>query len=134
MLIYLFLLFTIVPLAELALLIKLGQFLGVFYTILIVVVTGALGAGLARLEGFRILKEIEREINTGALPADKMFDGLIIFCSGLLLLTPGIITDLVGFMGLIPFTRKVFKNYLKSKAKDIVSKGQVITITSFKQG
>ncbi len=133
MVIYLFLLFTIVPLAELALLIKLGQYLGVSSTIFIVVITGALGAVLARFQGVRVLKEIEKKVNAGALPADKMFDGLIIFCSGLLLITPGIVTDLIGFMGLIPFTRIVFKNYLKRKASDIINKGRVITITSFKQ-
>jgi UPF0716 protein FxsA len=132
MLARLFFLFTVVPLLELIVLIKIGRVFGVFYTILIVVATGALGAMLARAQGFKVLRAIEREVNSGMLPADKMFDGLIILCSGLLLLTPGIITDLIGFMGLIPFTRSFLKNYLRQKASDAISQGRIITITSFR--
>ena len=129
---YLILLFTIVPVVELAFLIKVGQFIGVGYTLGIVIFTGVAGAYLARLQGFLTLRRIQEDINQGRMPADKLFDGVLILCSGILLLTPGFITDLIGFMGLIPFTRNLFKEWLKRKIRDMIDHGEVITIRSFK--
>ena len=129
---YLILLFTMIPLIELALLIKIGQFLGVFATIMIVIVTGVMGAYLARLQGFKTLLKIQQEANRGIMPADSLFDGVLILTSGILLLTPGLITDVIGFMGLVPFTRNLFKHWLKRKIKNMIDRGEVITITSFK--
>jgi len=129
---YLILLFTVVPIGELALLIKVGQFLGVGYTLLIVIVTGVVGAYLAKLQGLLTLRRIQEEVNQGRMPADKLFDGVLILCSGILLLTPGLITDLIGFMGLIPLTRNLFKQWLKQKIKNMIAKGEVITISSIK--
>jgi UPF0716 protein FxsA len=124
---YLILLFTVVPIVELALLIKIGQFLGVFYTAGIVIVTGVTGAYLAKLQGLITLRRIQEEVNNGRMPADRLFDGVLILCSGLLLLTPGLITDLLGFLGLIPLSRNLFKRWLRQKIKDIISEGRVIT-------
>ncbi|MCF7898063.1 MAG: FxsA family protein [Candidatus Omnitrophica bacterium] len=124
---YLILLFTVVPIVELALLIKIGQFLGVFYTVGIVIVTGVTGAYLAKLQGLITLRRIQEEVNNGRMPADRLFDGVLILCSGLLLLTPGLITDLLGFLGLIPLSRNLFKRWLREKIKDIISEGRVIT-------
>ena len=129
---YLILLFTVVPVVELALLIKVGQYIGVAYTLAIVILTGIAGAFLAKLQGLLTLRRIQEEVNQGRMPADKLFDGVLILCSGILLITPGLITDLIGFMGLIPFTRNLFKRWLKRKIKDIISHGKVITITSIK--
>ncbi|MFH1519642.1 MAG: FxsA family protein [Candidatus Omnitrophota bacterium] len=125
---YLILLFTLVPIVELALLIKVGQYIGVGYTLGIVILTGVTGAYLAKLQGFITLRRIQEEINNGRMPADKLFDGILILCSGILLLTPGLITDLIGFMGLISFTRRLFKQWLKKKIKDMISEGRVIII------
>ncbi len=129
---YLILLFTVVPIVELALLIKVGQYIGVGYTLGIVVITGVVGAYLARLQGFLTLRRIQEDINQGRMPTDRLFDGVLILCSGILLITPGFITDIIGFMGLIPFTRNLFKRWLKRKIKDMISHGRVITIKSFK--
>ena len=129
---YLILIFITVPIVELALLIKIGQYIGVGYTILIVILTGVTGAYLAKMQGLLTLRRIEEDVNQGRMPADKMFDGVLILCSGILLLTPGFITDLIGFMGLIPLTRNLFKRWLKRKIEDMISQGRVITITSFK--
>ena len=128
---YLILLFTVVPIVELALLIKVGQYIGVGYTLGIVVITGVVGAYLAKLQGLLTLRRIQDDINQGRMPADRLFDGVLILCGGILLLTPGFITDLIGFMGLIPFTRNLFKQWLKQKAKDIINHGRIITITPF---
>lgn len=128
----LILLFTAVPLVELALLIKIGQYIGVGYTLGVVIFTGVTGAYLAKMQGLITLRRIQEDVNQGIMPADKLFDGVLILCSGILLLTPGFITDIIGFMGLIPLTRNLFKTWLKRKIKDMISQGRVITITSFK--
>lgn len=132
MLRYLILLFTVVPIVELALLIKIGQYIGVGYTLGIIIVTGVTGAYLAKMQGLLTLRRIQDEVNQGIMPADKLFDGVLILCSGILLLTPGLITDLIGFMGLIPLTRNLFKQWLKQKIKDMIAQGKVITIASIK--
>ncbi len=129
---YLILLFTVVPVVELALLIKVGQYIGVFSTITIVIVTGVTGAYLAKLQGLITLYRIQEDVNQGRMPADKMIDGVIILCSGILLLTPGFVTDAIGFMGLIPVTRDLFKQWIQRKFKDMIRDGDVIEIKSFK--
>ena len=129
---YLILLFTLVPLIELAILIKIGQYMGVAYTIGIVLLTGVAGAYLAKMQGLVTLQKIQEDINQGIMPADKLFDGVLILCSGILLLTPGLLTDIIGFMGLIPLTRNLLKRWVKAKVEDIISQGKVITVTSFK--
>ena len=129
---YLILLFIGTPLIELAILIKIGQSLGVGYTLGLVILTGVLGAYLARWQGFVTLRKIQEDVNNGRMPADKLIDGVLILCSGILLLTPGLITDLIGFIGLIPFSRNLVKGWLKRKLKDMLSQGKVITIQSFK--
>ena len=132
MLAYLILLFTVVPVIELAILIKVGQHIGVAYTLGIVIITGVTGAFLAKLQGLITLRRIQDDINQGIMPADKLFDGVLILCSGILLLTPGFITDLIGFMGLVPFTRKLIKRWLSRKVKDMISEGRVVTFMPFR--
>ena len=111
----LLLLFITIPMIELFILVKLGTIIGFWPTVGIVIVTGILGAALARLQGFLIFQQIQSELQSGQIPADKMVDGLLIFVGGLVLLTPGLLTDLAGFALLVPFTRNIFKKYLKSK-------------------
>jgi len=129
---YLILLFIAVPIIELGLLIKVGQYIGVGYTLAIVIVTGVTGAYLAKLQGLLTLRRIQEDINQGRMPADRLFDGLLILCSGLLLLTPGFITDIIGFMGLIPFTRNLLKRWLRQWIEKMIAKGKIITIAPFK--
>jgi len=129
---YLILLFTIVPITELALLIRIGQYIGLGYTVGIVIFTGVTGAYLTKMQGLIILRRIQQDVNQGVMPADKLFDGVLILSSGILLLTPGFITDIIGFMGLIPLTRNLFRRWLKRKIEEMISQGRVITIASFK--
>ena len=105
----LFLLFTLIPLLELYLLITVGGYLGVGVTILVVLGTGMAGAYLARLEGWRTWHKIQSELQNGAAPASELIDGVLILAAGLLLITPGILTDVVGFSLLLPPTRAVLK-------------------------
>ena len=111
----LLLLFTVVPLVELYLLIEVGSLIGGLTTILLVLVTGVVGAFLAKLEGLRTLGQIQRNLSQGIVPAEEMLNGVIILVAGLLLITPGILTDAFGFLMLIPFTRNAFKRWLRRR-------------------
>lgn len=115
MFVKLLLLFIFVPLAELFLLIEIGRVIGTLPTILLVAGTGALGAYLARQEGFRVLFTIRYKLQSGQLPADELLDGLIILLAGAFLITPGIITDIFGFLMLFRPTRAQFKVWLKDQ-------------------
>lgn len=111
----LLILFVSIPLLEMLILIKMGETFGFWPTVLLVVVTGTLGAFLARLEGFRTIQSVQRELHAGQLPAEKLIDTVILFAAGLLLITPGVLTDIAGFLFLIPFTRGLFKKWLRKK-------------------
>ncbi len=108
----LLLLFTLVPLIELALLIKLGQLTSTAMTIGIVILTGIIGAYLARREGIKAWRRLEKSMREGVSPADGLIDALLILIAGAVLITPGLLTDLLGFGLLIPPVRKWFRNKL----------------------
>ncbi len=117
MFIRLFLLFTIIPFVEMVILLQLGDLLGVLPTLLIVIITGALGAYFVKREGFRVWKKIQAELQVGNLPGDQLVDALLLFVAGIVLITPGILTDIIGFALLIPHVRSIIKAYLKTKFK-----------------
>ena len=114
----LLLLLTVVPFVELMILLEVGRVIGVFPTLLIIIITGILGATLARIQGLSTLNRIRAEMHEGRLPADAMIDGLLILAAALVLLTPGFLTDLVGFFLLIPFGRSMIRNKLRSYFRD----------------
>ncbi len=105
----LLLLFTLVPLVEVVLLIKLAERIDWLPTIALVIVTGVAGAALARREGFRLLQRIQSELAAGNMPADAMVDAFLVLVAGVLLVTPGVITDAVGLILLIPPARAVVR-------------------------
>jgi UPF0716 protein FxsA len=113
MFIRLFLIFVTVPLVELALLIKIGTYIGTFSTILIVILTAALGAFMAKLEGIGVMYRIQENLSQGVFPADELISGLMILVAGVLLLTPGFITDVLGFLMVFPSSREPIKGLLK---------------------
>lgn len=119
---YLILLFTILPAIELALLIHIGTYLGAPNTILVIIFTGVLGAYLARLQGFLVIRNIQRQLEQGKMPTEEMLDGLMIFVGGIVLLTPGFITDLLGFLLLIPWTRLLIKTLIRKKFDTTIHK------------
>jgi|SRR6056297_3011247 len=110
---YLFLLFTIVPLLELAVLIRVGMYLGFWRTIAIILITGIGGAILARQQGFWVIGALKKDFYEGRFPADKLFDGAFILVGATLLITPGLVTDFLGLSCLFPSIREVWKNILK---------------------
>ena len=113
----LLLLFILMPIVELGLLIEVGRHLGTWVTVALVVGTGAAGASLARSQGSRAFYRLREAIGSGAFPGDELFDGVLILAGGLLLLTPGLITDLIGFAALIPGTRHLIKNFCKRQVR-----------------
>lgn len=104
--------FIAIPLIEITLLIKLGDVIGFWPTILIQVGTGVLGTSLARLQGLMVWNKIAMEMQFGRMPTDEMLNGLLIFAAGIVLMTPGLLTDIAGFALLIPYTRNIFKTWL----------------------
>ncbi len=127
MLLKLFLAFTIIPVLEIYLLIKLGSFLGALNTVIIVILTGIIGAYLAKLEGLHTMTKVREALNRGEMPAEEMLDALLILVAGIVLLTPGFLTDIAGLLILIPQTRLLFKRWLRKKF-DEWTKGQQMHI------
>ncbi len=119
------LLFILLPLAELYLLIQIGQVIGGLGALALVLFTGVVGAYLARMEGLRTLMRAQKALQQGALPAEEMIDGLLIFMAGAVLITPGVITDCLGFLILFPPTRRHFKIWLRRQFDRMVAKGNV---------
>jgi len=130
----LFLLFTCIPIVELYFLMKLGSFVGAFNTVLLVLVTGALGATLAKTQGFMIISQIKGMLSRGELPAEEMVEGLLILVGGVALLTPGLLTDIAGLVIIAPFTRKPIAVYLMHYFSDKIAENNnehvVIDITN----
>lgn len=116
-------LFVLLPLVELAILIQVGQWIGLGWTLALVVATGFLGATLARRQGLRAWIAIQAELRNGRLPAGELTDGLLILIGGIVLLTPGILTDLAGFSLLLPTTRNAFKRGLRRRFERAIEQG-----------
>ena len=112
MLLKLFLAFTIIPVVEIYLLIQIGTIFGALTSIALVIVTGFLGAYLARIQGLQTLFRIQKSLREGQMPSGELLDALLIGIAGLVLLTPGFLTDAFGFLLLIPNTRTAIKQWL----------------------
>jgi len=113
----LLLLFTVVPLVELWLLLVLADYTSWYVTLGLVIVTGLLGAALSRRQGWLAMRRIRRTLSQGQMPGDAMLDGLLIVVAGTLLITPGVLTDAVGFALLIPPLRSLVKRRLVARFK-----------------
>lgn len=105
------LLFLIIPAIELVLLVRMGQWVGFWPTVGMIVLTGAGGGYLAKREGLSVWMRFNENLSRGGLPGRELMDGIIILCSGILLLAPGVLTDIVGLVGLFPPTRTLIRTY-----------------------
>jgi UPF0716 protein FxsA len=130
MLLKLFLAFTLIPIIEIYLLIEVGGVIGALNTVALVIATGFAGAFLARLQGMQTMMRVRSSLQQGIMPAEQLLDALIIFVAGIVLLTPGFITDAAGLLLLIPQTRNYFKRFLKQKFHQWI-KNQNIHINRF---
>ena len=119
------LLFVIVPILELMLLIEMGQYIGLMPTLMLVVFTGVTGAWLARAEGLRVFFQFQKELASGQLPGQAMLDGISVLIGGAFLLTPGILTDFVGFSLLFPFTRRWLQRRVRARMEQQIRDGEI---------
>lgn len=111
----LFLLFVLVPVAEIYLLVTVGSSIGAFPTVALVILTALAGAHLARMQGLSTMMRIRENLDQGFMPAEELLDGVLIFLAGMVLLTPGFLTDIAGLLILLPVTRNIFKQWLRKK-------------------
>ena len=132
----LLLLFILVPAVELAVLIEIGKRIGTLTTLALIVVTGILGAALARRQGLGVLRAARAEAAAGRLPAASLVDGVIILLAGAVLITPGVLTDIFGFLCLIPISRGWIKTlvwrWLKraSSLRDVFQPSRIVPYSS----
>ncbi len=120
---YLIALFIGLPILELAVLIELHGMVGFFPTVLLVFLTGIVGATMVRRQGINTLFQIQREMANGNLPAPQLMDGVMILIAGALLVTPGLITDVSGFLLLVPVVRERIRLWLRKKLEEKVRSG-----------
>lgn len=125
----LLLLFTCVPLVELYLLLKIGSVIGAVNTILLVIITGVLGAYLAQQEGLRTLDRIRTLMAQGEMPGEPLIDAFLVLVAGFVLITPGILTDLLGFLMLAPATRAPIRRWIRGQLERRFSAGNAAVYT-----
>ncbi len=120
----LLLLFIFLPLIEIYFLIKIGTAIGAFNTILIAVITALVGWALFKTQGRHLLFQMKSKASMGRLSSLMFVESVLVFCSGLFLVTPGFITDTLGFLFVIPFTRKSIAQLIKNWADRKIKSGQ----------
>lgn len=103
-------LFIIVPIVELYILVTVGREIGTMNTIAIVIITGIVGASFAKSQGAQIIYKIRTTMNQGQMPGRELLQGAMILAGGIMLLTPGFLTDLLGLSLLVPVTRQFYTN------------------------
>ena len=118
-------LFVLVPAIELYLLIQLGTLIGALETFAVIFLTGLLGTYLAKSQGFSVWRRLQAKLASGSLPGQELLDAVIILVSGALLITPGILTDIVGFLGLFPVSRGAIIIALKRRFSGRISSGGI---------
>ena len=107
--------FVVVTLAEIYVLVSVGDAIGAWSTILLVIITALIGSTLLKQQGWSIMAKAQQNIAEGRTPALEMLEGVVILVSGVLLLTPGFITDGLGLLGLMPWSRSYFINHFLEK-------------------
>jgi UPF0716 protein FxsA len=129
MLLRLFLVFTIIPIIEIWLLIRVGSVIGPLPTVAILLAISMTGAWLARSQGFRIIVAIRDDLAAGRMPAAHFLDGVLILVGGILLLTPGFFTDFIGLFFFIPATRNLLKRWLRTWLEQKLRQGNFVIHT-----
>lgn len=121
-------LFLIMPVVELALLVQVDNLIGFWPTIGLIVATGILGSYMARREGMSVWKRFNARLGQGGLPGQELLDGVIILIAGALLITPGVLTDVFGFLGLFPATRRFIRKIAFQRIQKGMSNGAISVV------
>ena len=126
--------FVVVTLAEIYVLVSVGDAIGAWSTILLVIITALIGSTLLKQQGWSIMAKAQQSIAEGRTPALEMLEGVVILVSGVLLLTPGFITDGLGLLGLMPWSRSYFINhFLEKNAERVFSQRNSVFINRTKR-
>lgn len=123
---FLFLFFIVCPAIEIGIFLLSGKLIGIFPTVLLMILTGAIGAIVAKKQGVEVYYRVQRELQYGKMPGEAILDGLCIFTGGLLLMLPGFLSDLAGACLLIPFTRSWCKPLLFKWLRGISKNKRII--------
>lgn len=128
-------LFTVTPALEFYLLFKVGSNIGALNTLVLIVLTGIVGAALAKREGLSTLYKIQEQTAQGMLPGKEIVHGFLIFGGGLLLLTPGFLTDILGLSMVLPGPRHFLVHLAQRWIEKAIASGnvQVFTSTNFRR-
>lgn len=118
-------LLILIPAIEIAVFIWIGQYIGVGWTLLLIVATALLGAWLAKREGTQAIRLAQVQIQNRDMPSEAILDGICVLVGGIFLIMPGFVTDAVGFLLLIPYTRAIFKAWLKLWFGNLIRKRTV---------
>ena len=122
---YIFILFVVMPLTELMLLLRVNEIIGFGATLALVVLTATVGASLARFQGVQVFLDVQRDMAQGRMPAPRLVDGVMILFAAAMLVTPGLITDAVGFLLLTPAFRRLLKGWLRGWMENRIRMGSV---------
>ena len=130
--------FILIPIVEISLFVQIGGFIGAFYTILLTFLTAIIGVLLVRQQGISTFHKLSAQLQNLETPVQTLFEGIVIFISGILLITPGFFTDALGFFGLVPVTRiifiKIVASYIlsrygvKQKTNDKIFEGEFVEL------
>ncbi|WP_286237339.1 FxsA family protein [Neptuniibacter halophilus] len=121
---FLFLLFIIVPIIEITVLINVGEAIGAWNTVGLVLLSAFIGVNMLRYQGLSTLARAQQRASQGEIPGQEMVEGIVLAVGGALLVTPGFVTDVIGFSCLLPYTRKAFAKGLMSRFTVIASQQQ----------
>ena len=124
-------LFIAIPLLEIFLFIKVGSAIGALPTVVLVVVTALIGVALLRAQGLQTMSKFQQQVASGEMPANTMLEGAALLFGGALLLTPGFLTDTIGFLCLIPISRQILIGWL---VRNMAVKSSFTTYTSQSYG
>ena len=108
-------LLLLVPAVEIAVFIKVGQVIGAWKVLALVFLSAILGVALLRYQSIGVIRRLDRDLKQGRTPDAGLFDGFLIVVGGVLLIVPGFVTDVIGLLLMIPFVRRLVRNFLKSR-------------------
>jgi len=130
--IWLFFLLIALPVAEIALLIAIGREIGLAATVVLLLLTGLLGAFLSRRQGLAVVRKVQSEMAAGRAPAGQLVDGALILLAGVLLIIPGVLTDALGFFCLLPAGRTLIKAWVRRRFETGLRSGRIAVSVNMK--
>ena len=122
---YFIVLLILIPTVDIGVLLLSGKTIGVLPTIAFIILTGVIGAYLTKKEGLATIRKAQEQLSHGQVPGEAVLDGICILIGGTLLITPGFITDILGFLMLFPITRKLFKVIMKKSFRKWINRGNL---------